>query len=70
MGTIVFLTSIWLDQLVKLITSTCLNLIGHVNELVEHVFEPFVSSYVLLKLVHVRPIKIITPLDALRQHVP
>jgi hypothetical protein len=37
-GTIVIPTSVWSNQLVKLITSTSLNLVGQVNKHVELVF--------------------------------
>ncbi len=57
----IVLTSSWLDQPVKLITSASLNLVGHVNKLVEHVFEPPVLSYVFVKSIYVCPIKIVTP---------
>jgi hypothetical protein len=48
-GTIVVLTLVWSNQLVKLITSTSLNLVEQVNKLVEPVFEPLVSSNILVK---------------------
>jgi hypothetical protein len=39
--TIVVLTLVWSNQLVKLITSISLNLVKHVNKPIEHVYEPF-----------------------------
>jgi hypothetical protein len=68
-GTIVVPTSVWLHQLVKLITSTSLNLVEHVIKLVEPVFKPLVSSDILAKLVHVWPIKIVIPPDTFQQHL-
>ncbi len=68
-GTIVVPTSVWLDQLVKLITSTSLNLVEHVIKLGEPVFNPLVSSDILAKPVPVRPIKIVIPLDTFQQHL-
>jgi hypothetical protein len=53
-----------------LITSTSLDLVGHVNKLVELVFDPHVSSYVLVKSIHVRPIKVVTPPNTFKQHLP
>jgi hypothetical protein len=68
-GTIIVPTLILLDQLVKLITSTSLNLVSHVTKLVEHVSEPPVLSNVPIKLVHVHPIKIAIPPDTFQQHL-
>jgi len=42
-------TLVWSNQLVKLITSTSLNLVEHVIKLVEPMFEPLVSSNILVK---------------------
>jgi hypothetical protein len=50
-GIIVVLTSVWLNKLVKLIMLACLNIVGQVNKLDEHVSKPFVLSYILVKLV-------------------
>jgi len=50
---IVVPTSIWSNQLVKLITSPSLNLIKQVNKHVELVFEPLVSSNIHVKPIHV-----------------
>jgi hypothetical protein len=46
-----------------------LNLVAHVNKLVEHVFEPLVSSDVPVKSVFVRPIKIVIPPDTFQRHL-
>ncbi len=66
--TIVVPTLVWLDQLVKLITLTSLNLVGHVNKCVEPKFKPFVLFDILVKPVPIRSIKIATPFDKFQQH--
>ncbi len=55
--TIVVPTSVWSNQLVKLITSIGLILVKHVIKILEPIFEPPVSFDILIKLVLVRPIK-------------
>jgi hypothetical protein len=67
--TIVVLTSIWLDQLVKLITSIGLNLVEHVIVHVEPVSKSRVSSNIPIKLVFVLHVKIIISLDTFQQHL-
>jgi hypothetical protein len=67
-GTIVVPTSVWSNQLVKLITSACLNLVEHVNKPIKPMFKPPTSSHVPIKPIFVRPIKIIIPLDIFQQH--
>jgi hypothetical protein len=52
-----------------LITVTGLKLIKHVIKNIQHVSEPHVSSDIPIKLVHVRTIKIIIPLDTFQQHL-
>ncbi len=69
-GTIVVPTSIWSNQLGKLITSASMNLVKQVIKLVEPMSKPHVSSDVLVKLVLVQPIKITIPLDTFQQHLP
>jgi hypothetical protein len=59
-----------LDQLVKLITLTCLNLIRHVNKPAKHVSEPPISSDVPIKSVPIRLVKIAIPLHTFQQHLP
>jgi hypothetical protein len=48
--TIAVPTLIWSNQLVKLITSTGLNLVKHVNKPIELVFEPHIFLMYLLNL--------------------
>jgi hypothetical protein len=48
-GTIVVPTSVWLNQHVKLITSTCLNLVKQVNKPIELVSKPHVLFDMLIK---------------------
>jgi hypothetical protein len=67
--TIIVLTSIWLYQLVKLITSIGLNLVEHVIVHVEFVSKSHVSSNILVKLVFVLHVKIIISLDTFQQHL-
>ncbi len=62
-GTITILTLVWLDQPIKLITSVGLNLVKHVNKLVEPMSEPPISSNIPMKLVPIRLVKIGIPLD-------
>ncbi len=45
-------------------------LVKQVDEHVEPMSEPHVSSDIPVKPVHVRPIKIAIPLDIFQQHVP
>jgi hypothetical protein len=67
--TIVVPTSIWLYQLVKLITSIGLNLVEHVIVHVEPMFKSHVSSNIPVKLVFVLHVKIIISLDTFQQHL-
>jgi hypothetical protein len=69
-GTIVFPTSVWLDQLVKLITLTCLNLVEHVIEPIKHVFKSHVLFDIPIKPVFVQLIKIFIPPNTFQQHLP
>jgi len=68
-GTIVVPTLVWSNQLVKLITVTCLKLVKHVIKNIQHVSEPHVSFDIPIKPVRVRTIKIIIPLDTFQQHL-
>jgi hypothetical protein len=52
-GIIVFPTSFWSDQPVKLITSVGLKLVKHVNKLDEPMSEPLVLSNILVESIHV-----------------
>jgi hypothetical protein len=47
-GTIVIPTLVLSNQPIKLITSTCLNLVEHVNKLVEPMFKPHVLFDILV----------------------
>jgi hypothetical protein len=67
--TIVVLILVWLDQLVKLITSLGLNLVGKVNKFIEHVSKPPILFNIFVKLVPVRPVKIVISLDTFQQHL-
>jgi len=60
-GIIVVLASIWSNQNVKLITSTSLNLVKHVNKPIEPMFKPLVSSNILVKAIPVQSITIAIP---------
>jgi hypothetical protein len=68
--TIVVPTSVWSYQHVKLITSVGLNLVKHVNKLVEPVYEPLISCDVPIKPVLVQLIKIVIPPNTFQQHLP
>jgi len=57
-GTIVILTSVWLDQLVKLTTSRCLNLVEHVYVPIEFLFVLPISSDIPVKPIFILFIKI------------
>jgi hypothetical protein len=48
-GTITIPTSVWSNQLVKLITLAGLNLVKHVIKPIELVFKPLNSSDILVK---------------------
>jgi hypothetical protein len=52
-GSIGVPTSVWSNQLVKLITSTSFNLVKQVNKHVEHVSKPLVLSNICVKSVPV-----------------
>jgi hypothetical protein len=69
-GTIIVTTSVLSDQFVKLITLTCLNLIGHINKPAGPMFKPLVSFDVPIKPVHIQPVKIVIPLHTFQQHLP
>jgi hypothetical protein len=69
-GTIVVHTSIWSNQLAKLITSARLNLVKQVIKHVEPMSEPHASSNIHVKLVHVQFVKIVIPHDTFQQHLP
>jgi len=62
-GTIVVLTSIWLDQHVKFIASTGLNLVEHVIVPAEPLSESLISSYIHVEPIFVLHVKIVIPLD-------
>jgi hypothetical protein len=67
--TIVVLTSVWSNQPIKLIISVGLNLVEWVIKHVKHVFKPLISSNIHVKLIHVRRVKIVIPLDTFQQHL-
>jgi hypothetical protein len=52
-----------------LITSTCLNVVEHVNKLVELVSKPPVSSYIPIKPMFIQHVKIAIPPDTFQQHL-
>jgi hypothetical protein len=68
-GTIAIPTSVWLDQLVKLITLTSLNIVEHVDVLVELVFVLHVLSNINVELISVLLVKITISLDIFKQHL-
>jgi hypothetical protein len=70
MGTIVVPTTIWSNQLVKLITSLGLNLVEQFIKPFEPMFEPHVLSNIPIKLVFIQHVKITIPLDIFQQHLP
>jgi hypothetical protein len=52
-----------------LITSASLNLVEQVNKPIEPMLEPLVSSYILVKLVLIQPIKRAIPPNTFQQHL-
>ncbi len=52
-----------------MITSTCLNVVEHVNKLVELVSKPPVSSYIPIKPMFIQHVKIAIPPDTFQQHL-
>ncbi len=57
-------------NLVKSITSTCLNLVKHVIKHVELMFKPHVSSNIPIKPIYVQHVKIVIPPNIFQQHLP
>ncbi len=57
-------------NLVKLITSTCLNLVEHVIKHVEFMFKPHVSFNIPIKPIYVQHVKIVIPPNTFQQHLP
>ncbi len=68
-GTIIVLTLVWSNQLVKFITLAGMNIV-EVIVLVEPMFESHVLSNILVKPVFVLLVKIVIPLDTFQQHLP
>ncbi len=56
-------------NLVKWITSTCLNLVEHVIKHVQLMFKPHVSSNIPIKPIYVQHVKIVIPPNTFQQHL-
>jgi hypothetical protein len=67
-GTIAILTLVWSYQLVKLTTSTCLNLVEHVYVPIEFLLS--ISSDILVKPIFILPMKIAIPRNIFKQNLP
>ncbi len=53
-----------------MITSTCSNLVEHINKPIERLSKPPVLFHILIKLVFVQSIKITIPPNTFQQHLP
>ncbi len=69
-GPIAILTSIWSNQLIKFITSACLNLVKQIIKPIALMSKPHVLFDIPFKSILVRPIKITIPPDTFQQHLP
>jgi hypothetical protein len=68
-GTIVVATLVWLDQLVKLITSTNLNLVEQIYVPIEPIIVLPISSDIHFELVFILHVQIVIPLNTFKQHL-
>jgi hypothetical protein len=68
-GTIVVLTSVWLDQPIKLIISTSLNIVEYVIVPIEPMFELLVSFDILVEPISILHVKIAIPPNTFQQHL-